>query len=203
MTDQQIFKEAVPHSLMGAKLHHLIRAAKTCVKVPGMVAELGVYKGGSAMVLCRIFGPRPFAKPVLLIDTFRGMPCDDSMIPISGEGHVKGDFADTSAFKVNKLLVDKGIGNHCIIAGDFMDKEVQDECDGKYCFVHLDADIEQSTTAAISFFLPRLNVGGGFFFDDATSNKCAGVSLNIRKLMETGRFEEDRDHGTCFLKLKP
>jgi hypothetical protein len=140
---------------------------------------------------------------VNLIDTFRGMPCDDSMIPISGEGHVKGDFADTSAAGVNKLLMSKGIGkNYSIIEGNFLDKTVQDHCQGSYSFVHLDADIEQSTTAAINFFLPRLSVGGGFFFDDATSNKCAGVSMNIRKLVETGRFEEDRDHGTCFLKLK-
>lgn len=193
MTDAEIFTECRQLSIMGIKLHALIKAGRTCADVPGSVCEVGVYRGGSGLALCRCF-PQ---KWVYLIDTFSGIPENDA----HPQGHQKGDFADTSVQAVRDMLTAHGVDRALLLRGDVRNM-ARDAMHTKLAFIHLDCDIEQSTRAACDLLLPRLSPQGGIFFDDyGSSNRCPGVKIVVDELMASGRFEITVETGTAFLKL--
>jgi O-methyltransferase len=194
MTDAEIIAEAHPHSIMGRKLHDLLGAARTCEDVPGDVAELGVYKGGSGLLLARAF-PR---KAVRLFDTFNGIPEDDEC----PGGHKKDDFSDTSFVAVERLFVERSIYNAYLMPGRFWHimPSLDSHC---FAFVHLDADTYQSTKSGAEFFAPRLSPHGGLFFDDYTNRRTPGVKLVVDELIVSGQFDVTAGEETMFLKKRP
>lgn len=194
MTDVEIFAECQQLSIMGRKLHHLIRAARTCTDVPGSVCEVGVYRGGSGLALCRVFDE----KQVYMVDTFSGVPEDD----VHESGHRKGDFNATSCADVLAELIVHGVRNHQVFQGDIRTEYVHYTLVRQsLAFIHLDADIEQSTRAATDLLLPRLSPQGGVFFDDYGHDRCPGVKIVVDELMATGRYDMQVEPGTAFLKL--
>lgn len=195
MTNQEIVTEAKKHSLMDVKLTSLLFAARLCASTTGHVAEVGVYKGGSSMLLCRAFEDRI----VFGFDTYAGMPYDDS----HKDGyHKKGDFADTSVNAVLKRMQDAKIDNFQVVEGDFMEtKEVFNNAP-PWAFAHLDADIEQSTVAGIEFFKDKIESGGGIFFDDYGFSHCPGVKPAAQALLSCGyRVIEFGDDTALFIKV--
>lgn len=134
-------------------------------KIPGSVAEAGVYKGGCARLLATIFQD----KEILLFDSFEGMKENDS----DPTGlHKVGDFSDTSLESVQEFLRDKP--NCKFFPGWFPDtaSSLKDET---FAFVHADMDYYQSTVSCIEVFWPRLNPGGIMVFDDYEWVACPGV----------------------------
>jgi predicted O-methyltransferase YrrM len=129
----------------GYLLHTAVRAT---AKVPGDVAEVGVYRGQSALILSRAKGPRTLH----LFDTFEGLP-----VP----GHLDtafhaGDYA-CSVEEVRRFLKDEaGVEYH---PGFFPDSAAAVR-NRTFSFVHLDVDLYDSTRAALEFFYPRLCPGG-------------------------------------------
>src|SRR5260221_4823329 len=76
----------------------------------GEIAEVGVYKGGTAFLIASLTN-----KPLHLFDTFAGMPKVSSH-----DLHREGDFADTSAQEVGKLIKEaRGNDNHFSINEGF------------------------------------------------------------------------------------
>lgn len=193
MTHDAIYEECRPLSIMGLKLRVLIKAALSCSDVPGSVCEVGVYRGGSGLALCRCFPDRW----VYLIDTFKGIPEDD----VHASGHKQGDFSDTTAQMVREMLTHHGADRAILLRGDVRIM-APDAMHPRLAFIHLDCDIEQSTRAACDLLLPRLSPGGGLFFDDYGNDRCPGVKLVADELMASGRFEMSVELGTAFLKSK-
>ena len=76
----------------------LYQYAKHISALPGDVAEVGVYKGGTARLLAKIL--ESTGKTVHLFDTFSGMPSSDPERDI----HAAGDFSDTSLESVRDYL---------------------------------------------------------------------------------------------------
>jgi hypothetical protein len=131
------------------------------------MAEAGVYRGGSAKLLCRIKGDCP----LYLFDTFEGMPEVDA----GSDGVFSaGDFGDTSGDEVAAYLA--GFPNVHIIKGVFPDSvSGLDPERLTYRFVHLDLDICDSTTRALEFFYPRMARGGVIMSHDYTRLTAPGV----------------------------
>lgn len=130
--------------------YQVLACAKAALKVEGDMAEVGVYKGGSAKLICEV----KEEKPLHLFDTFEGLPrpgpLDDSSF------FAEGQYAATSE-SVAHLLRDypnvnlyKGIFPHTA----YPLKET------KFSFIHLDVDLYQSTIDSLQFFYPRLTQGG-------------------------------------------
>src|SRR5258708_446913 len=72
--------------LNGCEAYQLMAIAAASAKVPGAMAEVGVYRGASAKLICEVSGSRT----VHLFDTFDGLP-----VPTSADGDVPfraGDF---------------------------------------------------------------------------------------------------------------
>jgi hypothetical protein len=138
----------------------------------GDLAEVGVYQGGSALVMAKAMAGH---KTLHLFDTFAGLP--DS-IP---DSHHKGEFA-CSLKEVTRNLLGYKVQFH---PGVFPATSYG----SVYACVHLDGDLYRTTLDGIDFFLPRLVPGGCIVFDDYNWPSCPGVNQAIEerglKVVET------------------
>ncbi len=126
-------------------------ATQATAKLDGDIAEIGVYQGGSARLICKYKGNKVFH----LFDTFEGLP-ELNKFDTSNEFH-KGQFNDTSFELIGKLLND--YPNVNIHKGYFPDTAgpVRDK---KFSLVNLDVDLHKTTHDALEFFYPRMAKGG-------------------------------------------
>jgi O-methyltransferase len=117
--------------------------------IRGDVAELGVAYGASAKLLSMRLPP---GKRLALFDTFEGLP---DITPSDGTRFSAGQFksnVDSVRQYVGTDRVDYYKGLFPSTASPLGDR--------KFSFVHLDADLYESTLAAFQFFYPRLPAGG-------------------------------------------
>ena len=121
------------------------------VKLEGDIAEIGVYQGGSARLICKYKGNKTFH----LFDTFEGLP-ELNKFDTSNEFY-KGQFNDTSFELIDKLLGQ--YPNIAIHKGYFPDT-VSPVLDKKFSLVNLDVDLHKTTKDALEFFYPRMVNGG-------------------------------------------
>lgn len=178
-----------------ARLFNIRRAVDSVKNVQGRFAELGVYRGGVARMLTEI-AP---ARRLDLFDTFTGMP------PITTEGvdeHKSGDFGDTNLREVQSYVNNpNAFYFEGIFKGAPLLEELQD-CEAavragepyesgryKYAFVHLDADLYESTEAGLNYFWPRLEHGGILILDDYFWPNCPGVLKAVAEYFQ-GRLKE-------------
>jgi predicted O-methyltransferase YrrM len=160
------------------RLAVLVRGVRETARLPGDMAELGVYRGGSAKVMA---GAVP-GKMLHLFDTFCGTPENDQM----PGGHSAGDFpADVN--QVKDHLWGYKVTFH---VGRFPDTTGALPREQRFSFVHVDADTYQSTVAAIRFFWPRLVPGGLIVFDDYGWTCCPGVERAVKELLPGAPVEE-------------
>jgi hypothetical protein len=145
--------------------------------LPGAVAEVGVFKGGSAKFMMKCLPSKEF----WLFDTFEGNPVADA------GGHKVGDFP-AAHDDVAAYLAD-GCDNHTIVPGIFpesaeiyltSDYSLEDE---EFCLVHLDADNYEATLAGLKFFWPKLIQGGKFYIHDYDWHACPGVKQAIEEFL--------------------
>lgn len=138
----------------------------------GEIAEVGVYKGGTARVLAAACPD----KRVYLFDTFTGMPSSDPSV----DRHGVGDFSDTSFEKVQKLLSDCSnvefhVGIFPETSGPIVDK--------RFCLVHLDVDNYKPNADALAFFYNRMVPGGAIVFDDYEWRDTPGIRKSIDEFL--------------------
>lgn len=122
----------------------------------GDIAEVGVYKGGTAYYLNKL----SLGRNVYLFDTFEGIPMSSDI-----DVHDVGDFNDTSYEEVNQYFInDKNVK---LVKGLFPqssdgiinDKQV-------FSFVHLDVDQYESTFNCLNYFYDKMVKGGFIVIDD-------------------------------------
>lgn len=161
------------------KLEVIYHVASGLSSVPGDIAEVGVYKGGTLAALALMF-PK---KIVRGFDTFSGMP----ETSFSGEGHHAGDFSDTSVESVTSVFQSTNFELH---PGRFPETAVE----GKFAFVHVDGDYYETTRDAIDWFWPRMSTGGRMLFDDFRWPACPGVERALNEAIEKYGFSLVRVH---------
>jgi O-methyltransferase len=113
------------------------------------MAEVGVFQGSSARIICEAKGERPLH----LFDTFSGLPQP-------GEKEKRllrhGQYSGSLAAVTNLLAMYSGVHLH---PGEFPATAIGME-DTRFGFVHLDVDLYASTLASLEFFYPRMASGG-------------------------------------------
>jgi len=144
---KQIKKET-SFTLRNNEAYNIFTAVKNSSKIEGNIAEVGVYKGGSAKLICKAKGD----KSLYLFDTFEGLPT----ISRYDKTFHKGQFY--SSYEMVKEYL-KQYKNVYIYKGTFpsTSKPIKNK---KFSFVHLDVDIYESTLKSLNFFYPRMNKGG-------------------------------------------
>ena len=153
----------------------------------GHIAEVGVYKGGSAFLLCELI--KNTKKKIYLFDTFEGLPEDTKKNKEFTPS--KGWLANTKLEDVKKFLLKTNINPNKlkIIKGIFpntLNKEIKKK---NFSLVHLDTDLFQSTYDALNFFYPRLIKYGCIISHDYSSFGCPGVKMAFDEFVSVNRIE--------------
>lgn len=143
-------------SLTKEEIYTLYSGILAVRNLEGAVAEVGVYRGGSAKVICEVKGN----KPLYLFDTFEGMP--DERISDSKDVWKKGTHTETSLWQVQTYI--NKYPEVYYVQGVFPDSISQYTEHAienlSFSFVHLDVDLYQSTLDTLVFFYPRMVPGG-------------------------------------------
>jgi O-methyltransferase len=157
--------QTIQHTLVDrVRCFMLYQLARQVAQIPGDIAEVGVYKGGTAKLLAQTLPE----KQIHLFDTFQGMPPADATIDL----HRQGDFADTSLPAVQSHLSD--CSNVRFYQGLFP-STAGPIARLKFSLVHVDADIYDSVKACCQFFYERLERNGVMVFDDYGFPTCPGA----------------------------
>ncbi|MFZ2152019.1 MAG: TylF/MycF/NovP-related O-methyltransferase [Minisyncoccia bacterium] len=129
--------------------YRIYQVVKKTEKIPGDIAEVGVYKGASAKLMAETT-----RKTIHLFDTFEGLP---DLVEQDNLGQFrKGDCL--ALFDETKNYLE-GYSNIHFYKGIFpaTSGPIQDK---KFSFVHLDVDLYKPTLDSLIFFYPRLSPGG-------------------------------------------
>jgi hypothetical protein len=149
----------------------IFNAVINTIKIPGDIAEVGVYRGGSSKLICEAKGNRPLH----LFDTFEGLP--DSSVNDSKRFH-KNQYLSSLEY-IQGLL--KGFPNIYFYKGLFP-TTAGPVSQKKFSFVHLDVDLYESTKNSLEFFYPRMSKGGVIISHDYLGSK--GVKAAFDKFFD-------------------
>jgi hypothetical protein len=130
-----------------SQIYRIVRATS---KIDGDIAEVGVYKGGTAKIICEAKAH----KTLHLFDTFEGLP---ELSEKDNPRQFHENQYSCSLERVKDYL--KGYSNVFFYKGLFPTTAGPVE-QKKFSFVHLDVDLYESTMNSLVFFYPRMAVGG-------------------------------------------
>ena len=140
-------------------------------RLPGDIAELGVYKGDTATLLAKM--ARRLGKTAYLLDTFEGFNNDD----LTGiDADIRMEFTDTS---IEAVKANVGEISVTYIKGYFPASAAQLPADNQYCLVHIDCDLYAPMLSSLEYFYPRLVPGGYLLMHDYTSLHWNGAEEAI------------------------
>jgi O-methyltransferase len=152
-------------------VHHL---AAMRSHSPGVMAELGVAGGGTAKLICAAAEDKDFYG----FDTFSGLP------PTRDEDRHWGvRFFRERQFAVNEESVKQYLAafrNVHLVRGLFPES-ASALTEAAFGFVHLDADLYESTRDGLQFFWPRMTPGGVILIHDCHAE---GVRRAITEFIE-------------------
>ncbi len=147
-------------------------------KIPGVFAELGVYRGETAKIIHEIDPDRD----LYLFDTFDGFSEEDLSVEKSEEDKYNtSNFSDTSIEEVKSHI--SGNKHIKFRPGYFPDSAANME-ETIYSFVHLDADLYKPTNAALHYFYPKLSPGGVMIIHDY-NHSWDGIRKAIDEFSQT------------------
>jgi O-methyltransferase len=138
---------------------HLLACARAARPLPGVFAEAGVFRGGSARLICEEKGDGD----IHLFDVFETLQ-DRSTTPSAEQVRAHFGSVHGCETQVRELLA--GYPNVHFHTGVFPESARGLQDDLRFSFVHLDMDLVAPTLAALEFFLPRLVQGGIVLVDD-------------------------------------
>lgn len=148
-------------------------------KVPGSLAELGVYQGEFAAEVNRLFPDRTF----YLFDTFEGFDQRDVKQEEEAQ-HSKaavGDFGDTS---VSAVLARMPHPEQIVVRQGHFPDSAQGMPEERYALVSLDADLYLPMYEGLRYFYPRMSPGGYLILHDYNSKQYKGAGEAVQAYCE-------------------
>lgn len=143
-------------SFKGSEAYHLYTIAKSIAeKYPyHNFAEVGVFSGRSARLICRTLTPN---NDLYLFDTFEGLPKPTKEDQDQeGEGKMKGTLEEVQEqikeFK-RQVIITKGYFPNSV-------RNIKSIKGREFAFVHIDVDLYKSVKETLEFFYPRMIKGG-------------------------------------------
>lgn len=157
------------------RCYELWKIAGQLRSVGGDIIEVGVWKGGTGVLLglcAEKFLPRA---EVHLCDTFTGIVNASERDPF----YKGGEFSETSVPEVSHRIVQANLTNVFLHQGEFPSATGPDLSNKKFCLAHIDVDVYLSAKQTFDWVWPRLLVGGVVVFDDYGFVDCAGVTTLV------------------------
>jgi O-methyltransferase len=139
------------------------------------VAEVGVYKGGSARFIAEALRLRGREIPFYVCDTFGGHAEVDETI--DGLHRVGAQFVQVKSKNVRKYLASFPFVR--VVEGNIRDTAPAFAAEETFGFVHVDVDVYPITRFCLEFFTPRVVTGGAIVVDDYGSRTCEGVAKAV------------------------
>lgn len=173
----------------------LVNAAR--LKLGGVVAEFGMFKGGTTMFLSRVIERLGMGWPVIGFDTFDGFPPRRS--PLDMYDHPDCVFTDLPA--VRRYLDGRRIE---IVAGDIVETSCRLQTE-KVVLSFIDTDNYSSAKAALDIVQERTVRGGAIVFDHYTGidrfRYTLGERLAGSRLVDDSRYFHLHDTGVFYRQL--
>lgn len=182
----KIFDTIRTHTLVDKyrcfELWHLVSQS---LKLNGALIEVGVWRGGTAALICKVVELSGQYRPIYLADTFEGVVKSSD----KDTYYIDGYHSDTSIDIVSKLLRDEmGLNNYKLLEGIFPEETSHLVDDDSFCFCHIDVDVYESAKDIVNWIWPRMVVGGIIVFDDYGFDGCDGVTIYVNEHL----FTKDR-----------
>ena len=153
------------------RLYVLWQVIHNVQDLPGAVAEIGSYRGGSAYFMATAFKVITGAEAEIhIFDTFEGHP--GHRITDNDPFHKPGQFSGTSSDDVTRYLSE--FARLKVHKGEVF-ASLPHLVETTYRLVHIDTDLYQPTADCLEYFDRRLISGGVVVVDDYASTKCPGV----------------------------
>lgn len=137
--------------MTGFESYLVYSIAKSASSRPGDMAEVGVFAGASARLICESRGD----KALHLFDTFEGLP-KSSAKDRSVYDNKTRQYACSLESVQDYLREFENVHYYKGLFPDTADPIL----DKTFSFVHLDVDLYESTLACLEFFYPRMAQGG-------------------------------------------
>lgn len=147
-------------------------------EIPGIILEIGVWRGGTGALLAYRAQRLGLATSVYLCDTFKGV-VKASPKDIFYRG---GEHADCSVETVRRLAQRLGLQNVHILEGVFPEETAAALPPTSVRLCHIDVDTHDSAAGCFEWVWPRLAVGGIVVFDDYGFGVCQGVTRYVNTL---------------------
>jgi hypothetical protein len=144
-------------------------------KIPGDLAEIGVYKGNTARILAE--AARAGGRRLYLFDTFGGFDAAD----FNASEPASASFRDTSLAAVKEFVGTQSVD---YVVGRFPDSLSGMEMPDRFAIVHLDCDLYKPTAAGLAYFYPRLSSGGLLILHDYSSGHWGGCAQAIDEFLK-------------------
>ena len=154
---------------------NLVRYFLATLPLPGARAECGVYRGASALLLCRaarVQVPDYRGEGFYLIDSYEGASksrSHDLIAVRSGDGRVRREpffpHAAGTSWLEDVRAVFREYPAARIVQG-WVPQVLAGLPAARWSFVHLEVDLYEPTLGALEYFYPRLIPGGVIITDD-------------------------------------
>jgi hypothetical protein len=190
------FPVYTPRFNLARFLSHYELFKRVC-ELPGVIVDLGVYRGASLMTwakLCEIFCPTDVKKVVCGFDTFEGFPSlstHDGPVDILQDKTVGGYSGGVGiekelALAIEAMDVDRHIRDverTTLIKGDVRETIPQfiEDCGNglRIALMNLDVDLYEPTRVALEHFMPRMVRGGIVILDEYAVKTFGGESKAV------------------------
>jgi O-methyltransferase len=139
--------------------------------IRGDVAELGVYKGSTAVLMVRL--ARLWGSTAYLLDTFDGF--HDGDLDSRDRSRVR-HFRKSSMEEVRELVGDTNVR---FVRGRFPESADEIDASASFCLVHIDCDVYVPYIAALEYFYSRLVPGGFLIMHDYMSLHWDGAERAV------------------------
>ena len=182
---EDTFQTFSPYSLVDRyRSYELWELVSQALKLEGDILEVGVWRGGSGLLIAERLRQLGAVRKVFLCDTFEGIVkagAKDTRIK-------DGMYADTSAESVASLAASSGLNNVVVIKGTFPDDVYEQLESINFSFCHIDVDTYQGCKDTLEWLWPRLASSGIVVFDDYGFFGTAGVATYL---------DEIKSHPAC------
>lgn len=155
-------------------------------KIPGSIAELGVYKGDIAWQLNTLFPDRE----LLLFDTFEGFDEKD-ILTEREKNYSRAEvttFADTSVDYVRSRLP---FPAQVAFYKGYFPQTARGLDDRSFALVSLDTDLYEPILAGLCYFYPKLSSGGMILLHDYNNTQFRGCKEAVHQY--------ESEHGSLLL----
>ena len=150
---------------------------KLAERVEGDTAECGVFNGSSSYLISKALDRDHF-----MFDSFEGL---------SEPSGADSDYFASNVLACSLETAQRNLADFpkAVFLKGWIPERFNEVRDRKFCFVHIDVQLEQPTRDSVEFFYPRMNPGGILVFDDYGFTTCPGARKAIDEFM-AGRPEK-------------